>query len=60
MRKCIFCNKKIKECMGFVLARDIIDNNRTSIREICGICGLSILEMDEEQLKIKLTRDKKW
>ncbi len=53
MRKCLFCSKEIKECMGFVLARDII-NDRTSIREICGICGLDILEMDEEQLDKKI------
>jgi len=49
MRKCIICGSEITGCMGFVLARDIvyeIDN----IREICGKCGLIILDMNEEQL----------
>jgi len=45
----MFCKNKITECMGFVLARDII-NNRIPIREICGRCALPILEMDKEQL----------
>jgi len=49
MRKCIACGEGIKECMGFVLARDIV-NRRIPIREICGKCGLIILEMDELQL----------
>ena len=49
MRKCIACGEEIKECMGFVLARDIV-NERNPIREICGKCGLKILDMNEEQL----------
>lgn len=50
IRKCIACGEEIKECMGFVLARDIV-NKRTPLREICGKCGLKILDMNEEQLE---------
>jgi len=39
MRNCIFCNREIKECMGHVLARDILDR-RMPPRECCGICGM--------------------
>jgi hypothetical protein len=48
-RQCISCGNKIEACMGFVLARDIVDR-RTPIREICGKCGMLVLEMNEEQL----------
>ena len=36
-RHCIFCDKEIEECMGFVLARDIVDK-RIPMREYCGEC----------------------
>jgi hypothetical protein len=49
VRQCIVCSIEIKACMGFVLARDII-NIPDSIREICGKCGLMFLEMNETQL----------
>ena len=49
MRKCIACGEEIKECMGFVLARDIVDR-RNPVREICGKCGLLVLDMNEEEL----------
>lgn len=49
-RKCIYCNNKIETSMGFVLARDIL-NKKIIPRELCGKCGLTILEMNEEQLK---------
>ncbi len=49
MRQCIICGVKIEACMGFVLARDLV-SKRIPIREICGKCGLVILEMDEAQL----------
>lgn len=54
MRKCMVCGAKIKASMGFVLARDIVDR-RIPVREICGKCGLEILEMDEIQLNRKIT-----
>jgi len=40
-RKCLNCGKEIKECMGFVLARDIInfDLNKPLIRELCERCS---------------------
>lgn len=47
------CGIEIKACMGFVLARDIVDK-RIPVREICGKCGLMILEMDEIQLNGKV------
>jgi hypothetical protein len=53
VRKCIACGEEIKECMGFVLARDIV-NKRNPIREICGKCGLEILDMDEKKLNGKV------
>lgn len=49
MRQCVICGTKIEACMGFVLARDIVDR-RIPIREICGKCGLMFLEMNESQL----------
>jgi hypothetical protein len=49
MRKCIACGEEIKECMGFVLARDVV-NRKGFIREICGKCGLKILDMDEGRM----------
>lgn len=45
-RSCIFCDEEIKECMGFVLARDIVEK-KDFIREICGKCALLILDLDE-------------
>ena len=53
MRKCIVCSEEIKECMGFVLVGDII-NKRNTVREICGKCGLMVLDMDEKQLNKKM------
>lgn len=50
MRQCIICDTKIEACMGFVLARDLVDK-RIPIREICGKCGMMFLEMDETQLE---------
>ena len=39
-RKCLNCGREIKECMGYVLARDIIhfDLNKLLIRELCERC----------------------
>lgn len=37
-RKCFICEKEIRECMGFVLARDIIFS-RGTIRELCEKCS---------------------
>jgi hypothetical protein len=37
-RHCIVCKEKIEECMGCVLARDVIDfieGRRKDMREIC-------------------------
>lgn len=53
MRKCINCGEEIKECMGFVLVRDII-NKRIPVREICSKCSLILLGMNEEELRKKL------
>ena len=44
-RKCVKCGVQIEECMGFVLARDIV-NRRKIPREICGKCVL-ITEPEE-------------
>ena len=49
VRQCIICDIKIESCMGFVLARDIV-NKRIPVREICGRCGLKLLDMNETQL----------
>lgn len=40
-RKCLNCGKEIKECMGFVLARDIVDFDisKPLIRELCEKCS---------------------
>ena len=40
-RKCLNCGKEIKECMGFVLARDFVnlDTNKPQLREICEQCS---------------------
>ncbi len=35
-RTCCSCSASIQACMGFVLARDIIDGRRP--RELCGGC----------------------
>jgi len=35
-RKCSECGRDIKECMGFVLARDI---NKANPREFCEHCS---------------------
>ncbi len=48
-RQCIICGIKIGMCMGFALARDLV-NRRVPVREICGKCGLVFLEMNETQL----------
>lgn len=39
--KMCFCKDEIKEYMVFVLIRDVV-NRRSSIREICGRCGIEI------------------
>lgn len=39
-RLCIVCGEQIAECMGFVLARDFIDNTPQP-REVCGKCALA-------------------
>jgi hypothetical protein len=38
-RKCFKCGKKLEECMGFVLARDVL-RKREHPRELCGKCAL--------------------
>ncbi|MDB5194295.1 MAG: hypothetical protein JWN50_309 [Parcubacteria group bacterium] len=47
-RKCIGCGAGIEECMGFVLARDVLAFMQgkpvAAFREICGKCGLLRLE----------------
>lgn len=45
-RRCMNCGKKMKECMGFVLARDIInfDINKPCIRELCERCSWALSE----------------
>jgi len=40
-RKCMICGTPIRECMGFVLARDILNKNK-QIREICANCSFKI------------------
>ena len=57
MRKCVICGVEIEACMGFVLARDIV-NIVNPIREICGKCGLMFLEMDETQLSKEIDEAK--
>ena len=42
-RKCMICNNQIKECMGFVLARDIGKKNP---RELCEMCAWLINPKD--------------
>ena len=41
-RKCMNCGIEIKECMGFVLARDflqlLLGQKIEKVRELCGIC----------------------
>jgi hypothetical protein len=42
-RACIICEAEIFECMGHVLARDVVaclNGNYRRCREICGMCGL--------------------
>ena len=39
-RRCFKCGKKIEECMGFVLARDFL-NEVENPRELCGKCALA-------------------
>jgi hypothetical protein len=44
IRNCILCGSEIRECMGFVLARDIEAyyegrNPNKIIREHCGYCA---------------------
>jgi hypothetical protein len=39
-RNCIKCGTNIDKCMGFVLARDIV-NRRKIPRELCGKCVLT-------------------
>lgn len=40
-RQCMKCGKEIKECMGFVLARDMLnfDPNKPLLRELCEQCS---------------------
>ena len=38
-RQCVRCGAEITACMGFVLARDVVDERRQP-RELCGRCGL--------------------
>lgn len=44
-RTCIRCGCEINACMGFVLARDIV-NHEKQPRELCGKC-VSIISFDE-------------
>lgn len=44
-RKCIKCGRVIRESMGFVLIRDIL-NRRFPVREHCGIC-VNLVTMEE-------------
>ena len=46
IRKCIKCGCEIDACMGFVLARDIV-NHEKQPRELCGKC---VLVTDFEEL----------
>lgn len=39
MRHCIRCNTQLTACMGFCLARDVIEG-RGLVRELCGRCAL--------------------
>jgi hypothetical protein len=38
-RRCFKCGQKLEECMGFVLARDVL-RERENPRELCGKCAL--------------------
>jgi hypothetical protein len=38
-RQCFKCGQKLEECMGFVLARDVL-NEKENPRELCGKCAL--------------------
>jgi hypothetical protein len=40
---CFKCGKIIKECMGFVLARDFLNDSKNP-RELCGKCILLIID----------------
>jgi hypothetical protein len=47
VRTCYGCGSEIRECMGFVAARDFLKSqipHRLSVRELCGICGVKALE----------------
>ena len=55
-RTCIRCGAEIDKCMGFVLARDIV-NRRKAPREFCGKCAL-ITEPDEIDLYV--TKEAFW
>ncbi len=41
-RTCCICKTQIDECMGFVFARDFLNNEKTP-REICARCGFKAL-----------------
>lgn len=49
-RKCIRCGKEIRECMGFVLARDLLklDDYDPQLREICENCTWVISKRQNE------------
>lgn len=38
VRECCICGTEIRECMGFVLAQDILNNQRIP-RELCEVCS---------------------
>jgi hypothetical protein len=46
-RTCCLCGVSIKECMGFVLARDFINNEKIP-REICALCGFKALFIPDQ------------
>lgn len=55
MRKCHVCGRRLSGCFGFVKAGDVIECEKgertlSEVRELCGLCALPALFMDEEEL----------
>jgi len=50
-RECFVCHAEIKECMGFVVARDFVLGEKNP-RELCGKCGFVALFWPEPYYEI--------
>jgi len=59
IRNCFYCGAGIRECMGFVLARDVLQKQEGGIaRELCAKCGFVAIEFPERFLLALKSFDK--